>query len=53
MKKHPATHKRRSLNTTELWQAIKWSNQNADGSVTINAERVSLIDKLIAKEEKW
>ena len=28
----------------EFWKAIKWSNQNPDGSVTISAERVKSID---------
>ncbi len=27
-----------------IWEAIKWSNQNPDGSVFIPKERVELID---------
>ncbi len=28
----------------EIWNAIKWSNQNPDGSVNIPSDRVKLID---------
>ncbi len=40
------------MTAKELWQAIKWSNQNPDGSVTISAERVKNIDKAVDKETK-
>ena len=40
------------MDTKTLWDAIKWSNQNADGSVCINPERVLLIDKLLTEENK-
>ena len=33
----------------KLWDAIKWSNQNKDGSVTIPPDRVELIDQVVAQ----
>ena len=36
----------------ELWKAIKWSNLNHDGSVTISSERVKAIDKIVNSIEE-
>ena len=33
----------------KIWEAIKWANQNPDGSVTISADRVKGIDGAVAK----
>ncbi len=33
------------MTALELWKALKWSTQLPDGSITISAERVELIDK--------
>ena len=34
----------------ELWEAIKWSNKNPDGSIAISSERVKLIDEVVKNE---
>jgi hypothetical protein len=35
------------MTAKELWEAIKWSNKNPDGSIAISVERVQNIDKAV------
>ena len=41
---------RTKLTAKLLWEAIKWSNLNSDGTITISVERVKLINERIYKE---
>jgi hypothetical protein len=38
------------MTAKKLWEAIKWSNRNPDGSVSISLERVKLIDEVVKNE---
>lgn len=37
------------MTAKEFWEAIKWSNQNPDGSVVISPERAKIIDEVVSK----
>ena len=39
------------MDASILWAAIKWSNQRADGSVCIPADRVAGIEKAIREHQ--
>ncbi len=39
------------MTNKELWEAIKASNRNQDGSVTISLERVGMLDRLVELPE--
>lgn len=49
-----AKQTRKDLTAMKLWQAIKWSNQNNDGSITMCLDRVKSIDELLCvnREDK-